>query len=353
MSEQTEPSRGKVNKVLDLKEAVSKYVNDGDMLVSSNFLHANPYAIIHEIVRQEVKDLTTVVCSAIEEIDLLLSGDCVSKIITSYYHRGGGRRYKRELDRALFDERIEYEDYTNFTVYSMLMAGALGFDFLPVMKSVKESDVYKIRTFRCENKMKTIKSPFSEEETVVVPALNPDVAIVHVQRADKYGNAQLWGSEGTVKWSALSAKNIIVTCEEIVEHEKIRRSPFLTIIPSFRTSAVCEVPWGGHPSPVAGYYNTDISFRSYYFGKALSGIANEQFMEEWVYNRKDREDYINHYIEEFGERPLNYLKVHDFNSDQINLGYKQTYWQDDFCHNLAITREEYEEMVEEEGELEL
>ena len=112
----------------------------------------------------------------------------------------------------------------------MLMAGALGYDFLPVMKSVKESDVFKIRTFRCENKMKTIKSPFSGEETVVVPALNPDVAIVHVQRADKYGNAQLWGSEGTVKWAALSAKKIIVTCEEIVEHEKIRRSPFLTII---------------------------------------------------------------------------------------------------------------------------
>ncbi|MBD3197565.1 MAG: hypothetical protein GF317_21100, partial [Candidatus Lokiarchaeota archaeon] len=223
-------------KLMSLDKAVAEFVHDGDMLALSNFLHCNPYAIIHEIIRQKVKNLTVVMCSAIEEIDLLLSGDCVSKIITSYYHRAGGRRYKRELDRALFEKKIEYEDYSNFTMCSMFMAGALGYEFLPVLKSVKESDIYNKRTFCSENKMKTISGPFTGKETVVVPALNPDVAIVHVQRADKYGNAQLWGSEGTIKWTALSGKNIIVTCEEIVDHEKIKRSPFLTVIPSFRTS---------------------------------------------------------------------------------------------------------------------
>jgi len=338
---------------MDLKDAVKKFVHNSDMLALSNFLHCNPYATIHEIIRQKKKDLTVAVCSAIEEIDLLLSGDCVSKIITSYYHRAGGRRYKRELDRALFEERIEYEDYSNFTMCSMFMAGALGYDFLPVMKSVKESDIYNKRTFCDTNKMKTIKSPFTGKETVVVPALNPDVAIVHVQRADKYGNAQLWGTEGTVKWTALSAKKIIITCEEIVDHEKIKHSPFLTVIPSFRTSAVCEVPWGAHPSPVAGYYNTDIIFRSMFFGKAISSLGNQEFMEEWVYNRKDRQDYIDHYRKRFGDEPLEYLKVHEYMSDCINMGYKKTYWQDDFIMNLALTKEEYNKKTEEEGQLEI
>ncbi|MBD3256422.1 MAG: CoA transferase subunit A [Candidatus Lokiarchaeota archaeon] len=336
-----------------LEDAVKKYVKDRDMLVSANFLHAIPYATIYEIIRQKIKELIVVVCSAIEEVDLLLSGNCVSKIITSYYHRAGGRRYKRELDRALFDKAIEYEDYSNFTVMSMLTAGAMGYDFLPVMKSVKESDIFKKRTFCGEDKLKTIKSPFTGKEIVVVPALNPDVAIVHVQRADKYGNAQIWGSEGTVKWSALSAEKIIVTCEEIVNHEKIRRSPFLTVIPSFRTTAVCEVPLGAHPSPVAGYYNTDIIFRSMFFTKNFSSVGNEEFMEEWVYSVKSRKDYITHYIEKYGREPLDHIKSKEFLSDQINMGYKKKYWQDDFVQNLALTREEYNELAEEKGELEL
>jgi glutaconate CoA-transferase subunit A len=338
---------------MKLPDAVSKFVNNGDILALCNFLHANPYAIIHEIIRQEVKNLTVAVASAIEEVDLLISGGCVSKIFTSYYHRAGGRRYKRELDRALFDEKVIIEDYSNFTMCAMFMAGALGYDFLPVMNSIKESDLFKIRTFKKENKLKTIQSPFTGKETVIVPALNPDVAIVHVQRADKYGNAQFWGSEGTVKWTALSADKIIVSCEEIVDSEKIKRSPFLTKIPSFRVSAVCEIPWGAHPSPVAGYYNTDIMFRSMYFGKALSELGNQQFMEEWVYGRKNRKNYMDHYRDRFGEEPLNYLKVHEYKSDQVNLGYKKTYWQDDFCYNLALTREEYIELTEEGGELEL
>ncbi|TFF97761.1 MAG: CoA transferase subunit A [Promethearchaeota archaeon] len=340
-------------KTMSLKDAVDKYVHNEDMLALCNFLHANPYASIHEIVRQEVKDLTVAVASAIEEVDLLLSGGCVSKIITSYYHRAGGRRYKRELDRALFDNEVEIEDYTNFTMCAMFMAGALGYEFIPVMDSPKTTDIFDVRTFRKENKMKIIESPFSGKETLVVPALNPDVAIVHVQRADKYGNSQFWGSEGTVKWTALSADKIIVTCEEIVAHEKIKRSPFLTEIPSFRVSAVCEVPWGAHPSPVAGYYNTDIMFRSMYFGKALSNLGNEQFMKEWVYGMKDRVEYMKHYRDRYGEEPLSYLQVHEYMSDQINMGYKKTYWQDDFCYNLAINREEYKKLTEEQGELEL
>ncbi|MFX1275617.1 MAG: CoA transferase subunit A [Promethearchaeota archaeon] len=341
------------SKIMTMKDAVFKFVNDGDMIVSANFLHGTPYAIVHEIVRQQKKNLTAVSCSSIEELDLMLSGGCLSKIITSYYHRAGGKVYNRELDRALKDKSVEYEDYTNFTMYSMLKAGACGFTFMPTLKSVMESDVFRIRTHVGENKFKVINCPFTGNETVLVPALNPDVAIVHVQRCDQFGNAQFWGSMGTIKWSVLSAKKIIVSCEEIVDHEIIKRSPFLTLVPGFRVNAIVEEPWGAHPSCLAGYYNVDINWRSVYFAYALTQNSNEAFLNEWLYDRIDRKDYIDHYISRYGKEPLDLLKVNEYKSDTINIGYKKLYWQDGICTKLGLNREQYNELAEKYGELEL
>jgi len=341
------------DKVMTTKEAISNFINDGDMVVICNFLHGTPYALIHEIIRQKKKDLTAVSCSSIEDIDYLLAGNCLSKVITAYYYRAGGKTYNRQLDRVLKQKIVEFEDYSNFTVISMLMAGALGYSFMPVMKSIQESDLFRVRTFMGENKFKTISCPFTGEETLVVPALKPDVAITHVQRTDENGNAQFWGSTGSMKWSALAANKIIVSCEEIVDHEKIKKSPFLTIIPEFRVSAVCEEPMGAHPSPLAGYYNTDINFRALYYSYAGTQTATDNFIKEWIYDRNDRKDYINHYIERFGKEPLEILKVNPYLSDQINMGFKKEYWQNDFCHKIAQYRDQYDEKVEKYGELEL
>ncbi len=346
-------------KVMNEKEAIAKFINDGETLCTANFLHAIPYGLIHEIIRQQKKNLTACSCSSIEEMDLLLSGGCINKIITTYYHRAGGIRYKRELDRALLDKRVTIEDYTNFTMASRFMAGALGYEFLPVLKSVMYSDVFNIRTIEGNNKFQVIESPFSGEKVVLVPAIRPDVAVVHVQRADKFGNAQMWGNLTTVKWSALSAKKIIVSCEEIVDHEKITRSPFLTIIPAFRVNAVCKIPMGAHPSPVAGYYDTDITFRSFYFAAALSPISNEKFVKEWILDRKDRHDYLNHYIERFTKEPLDSLTVKEYMSDSVNLGYKDKYWAhnarlgEEFCIKIAQNRAQYDKLTEKYGELDL
>lgn len=341
------------NKVMTIKEAVSKFVNDGDMLVTANFLHGIPYAIIHEIIRQKKRDLTFTSCSSIEEGDLLLSGGCCKKFILSWYHRAGGKLYKRELDRALLEGTVEFEDYSNFTMMSMFMAGALGYTFMPVLKSVMESDIYNLSSFRGENKFKTIKCPFTGKEIVLVPALNPDIAICHVQRADKYGNAQFWGSLGTLKWSALAAKRIIVSCEEIVDHEVIKHSPFLTILPGFRVNAVCKSQMGAHPSPLAGYYNTDINFRSLIFISMFNKTSNKFWMNEWIYERENRKEYLDHYIERFGKEPLEILKVNEYLSDQINLGYKRSYWENNFCHKIAQTKEEYNELIKKYGDLEI
>ncbi|MCP4760152.1 MAG: CoA transferase subunit A [archaeon] len=340
-------------KVMDLTEAVSKFVNDGDSFIPANFMLGMAYATMHEIIRQRKKNLTAISCSSVDEMDLMVQGGCISKIITSYYHRAGGKVFNRALDRAIRKKTIEYEDYCNFTMVNMLKAGAMGFTFLPTLKSIMYSDMYNIRTIQGENKFKVIECPFTGKETVLVPALSPDVALLHVQRCDKYGNAQLWGSLGTTRISALASKKIIVTCEEIVDHEKIKRSPFFTIVPEFRTSAVCVVPYGAHPASLAGYYNADVNFQSLYYGSAHSKKACEFFLNEWVLDKKDRKEYIDHYIERFGQKPFDVLKVNEYMTDSVNFGYNQKIWQDDFIHKIAMTREEYLEKIDEIGEYEL
>lgn len=342
------------DKVMNLKDAVSKFVLNEDMIVEGNFCQGTPFAIIHEIIRQRKKDLTFVAMTAIDELDLMIFGDCIKRVITAYAHRAGGFAYHRELDRRLKNKTIEYEDYTNFTVSAMLKAGATGQTFAPVLEAIKYSDVYNVRAFMGDKKFKSITCPYTEKEIIVAPALNPDVAIVHVQRADIYGNSQAWGSVSYMKWACLAAKKIIVSCEEIVDHEKIKQSPFLTQIPSFRVDAVCEVPWGAHPSSVAGYYNTDMNFRGNIFGYLISKRSEEKFIEEWVYNIKNRGEYIQHYIDRFSEEPLLHLKAETYLTDQVNLGYKKPTWDDyDFCFKLGWSKEDYDLECEDKGEIDL
>ena len=152
---------------------------------------------------------------------------------------------------------IEIEDYTNFQYNAMMLAGMHGFDFIQVLEGTIETDLFRKRTFMGENKYRIIKSPYTGKDILTVPAINPDVCIVHVQRADKYGNAQYWGALGSVAAAALASKRIILSCEEIVEHDVIQSSPHLTIIPAFRVDALIEIPWNAHPTEVLGYYNID------------------------------------------------------------------------------------------------
>ncbi|MDD1777437.1 MAG: CoA transferase subunit A, partial [Candidatus Helarchaeota archaeon] len=180
------------------EEAVRSFIKDGDSLAIGNFLTALPFAIVHEIIRQRKKNLELISQSGIEEIELLLGGGCLNRISTAYNYRSGGKEAPTELERSLKKAckgklDLKFEDYTNFTLLARLMAGALGYTFIPVLPAIEYSDVFKINTYQ-KDKFNVIICPFTGKRTVVVPDLNPDVAIVHVQRADKYGNAQYWGS---------------------------------------------------------------------------------------------------------------------------------------------------------------
>jgi glutaconate CoA-transferase subunit A len=136
-----------------------------------------------------------------------------------------------------------------------------------------------------------VTDPYSDREVVVVPALNPDVAIVHVQRADAEGNAQIWGIIGEQKEAAFAAERVILTAEEIVDAEVIRSDPNRTLIPGFIVDAVCEVPYAAHPSYTQGYYDRDNAFYLEWDEISKSPESVRAYLDEWVYGVRDRAVY--------------------------------------------------------------
>jgi hypothetical protein len=215
---------------------------------------------------------------------------------------------------------IEVEDYSNFGLTAKLMAGAMGLPFMPIMSQMGTS-INEIRSFLGENKLKHINCPFTGKKVTLISGINPDVSIIHCQRADTEGNIQTWGSLFSAKPGTLAGKKIIASVEEIVDTETIRRNPELTLAPSFRVAAVIPEPWGAHPGHLFGYYDDDRWFRYYYANfYSQDDINFKQFMNEWVYGVKDRAEYIAHYVEKFGYNNLIRLKPKPFWSDPINYG---------------------------------
>ncbi len=339
------------DKRMTAREAVERFVSDGDSLVIANCLYATPYALLHEIIRQGKKDLTVFQQGGIDELDQLIMGKCVRKLVMAYNFRVAGERIETVLERALRRGELEIEDYSNYTLLTMLQAGAMGYPFLPVMSGIRETDVYHVeRAFKGE-KFGEVTCPFTGEKVVVVKGRNPDVAVLHVQRADKFGNAQLWGALINSKWACLASKRVIVSCEQVVDEETILRTPHLTIVPGFRVCAVVEEPWGAHPSELLGFYDYDMVFRSVYFMQTMSEEGGQAWMDEWVYGVENRQKYLQHYVERFGVRYLQELRAKPYPSIPADYGATgRRAWDDnDVSFNFQMTREEFLRALEEKG----
>ena len=341
----------KTSKVMTTKEAISRFVHDGDRLVIGNYTVATCYNLLSEIVRRRKKDLTIYSQSGVWDVEMLIAGDCVSKVVTTYCLRSGGRSGGSMLERYQRAGKIQVEDYSNFTYNAMLVAGAQGYSFMPVLPGIMATDVFKVRDWMGAGKFGVVKCPFTGKDIPVVPAANPDVCVVHVQRADKDGNAQYWGAMGSVAWACLSSKRVIVSCEEIVDHEIIKASPHNTIVPSFRVDAVIEEPWAAHPAEIVGCYNLDMLFW------AMMDLSNKTeagfrgWLDEWVYKLPDRASYIEHYIERFGKTPLDNLRAKPYYSAPVNYGSAYTsMWKDDgTARLLGVTMEQYLKILEDRG----
>ncbi|MHA2088865.1 MAG: CoA transferase subunit A [Promethearchaeota archaeon] len=332
---------------MSLKKAISDNVKDGDELVLGNYTLSMCVALASEVIRQKRKHLTVYSQSSHIDLEYLAAGDCIDKIVTNFISVTAGTG---NVIRRMQKGEIELEEYSNFHYNARLQAGMYGYTFMPVLEGVIETDLFKKRTFMGENKFKVIKCPYTGKDILTVPAVNPDVCIVHVQRADKYGNAQYWGAMGSVQAAALASKRIVVSCEEIVDHEIIQSSPHHTIIPSYRTNAVVETKFGAHPTPVVGYYGHDALFRDWAFGLMTSDEGIKRWLDEWVYGCEDQYAYIQKYEEHFGSDMLNSLKYKPFLSAPVNYGSPYPRWDDNGVHTtLGIKYEEIEEIMEKEG----
>jgi len=214
----------------------------------------------------------------------------------------------------VFDEGDQIAARSDRGVRFMLMAGALGIPFIPT-RSFLGTDY--LRTdytrhpggFRGKDKWALMESPFDGQRVVLLPALRPEVALIHAHRADEEGNVQMWGHLGDARWACWAARKVIVSVEEIVPSEVIRSDPSRTIVPGFRVSAVVHMPFGAHPSGITGYYDFDYAFQGH-MAPALRDQANfEKFAEEWIHAVQDHRGYIEHYKSVFGAEALESLSV--------------------------------------------
>ena len=290
-----------MSKVMSTKEAISKFINPGDFLFIGGYICRTPFAAIHEIIRQHKNNLTITRSNAADDFDMMIGAGLVKRFIGTFLSLGIyglGRCYRRSMEKSI-PHKIEVEEYTNLSLPMMLMAGAMGMPFVPV-KDMVGTDLLNVKSFMGENKYKMIDSPFDGKPTLLVPALKPDVAIIHVQQADEEGNAQMWGIGGDCRVGANAAGKVIVSCERIVSREIIGKDPSRTIVPSFKVVAVTEEPFGAHPGYTPGFYDVDFGY-GYQYQQASNSVEGfDNFLKEWVFDIQDRKAYTQHYIQRFG-----------------------------------------------------
>jgi glutaconate CoA-transferase subunit A len=299
-----------MTKLMTLPEAISNNVKDGDIVYAAGFTHLIPFAAGHEIIRQGKKELTLARATPDLIYDQMVAAGCANKVIFSYMGNPGvgSLRYVRgEIEAG----RLEWEEYSHFSMISRLQAGATGLPFMP-MNPTAAGDLEKANPL-----YRTVVDPYTGGDVVVVPPLKPDVAIVHVQRADAEGNAQIWGIIGEQKEAAFAASRVIMTAEEIVDEAIIRSDPNRTIIPGFIVDAVCHVPYCAHPSYTQGYYDRDNSFYLAWDEISKTPEAVKAYLDEWVYGVSDRDEYWKKLGSEVHDR----LKVASRPSATVDYGY--------------------------------
>jgi glutaconate CoA-transferase subunit A len=294
-----------------MREAVSQFVPDGaSVAMGLQMEQIIPFAAGHEIIRQKKRNLTLI--GPISDIlfDQLIGAGCVEKVVAAWVGNvmmGSGYNFRRAVEQ----DGMKVFNMTNFAMALALQAGAMGVPFLPT-KTAMGSDTAKGNHFFYQ-----IFSPFAPKESLwAVRALNPDVTIVHVQRADAEGNAHCWGNFGVMIEGVRAAKRVILVAEEIVEPEVIASDPNRTVIPGFLVNAVVAWSYGAHPSPVQGYYNRDNAFFREYHDQTKTKAESDAWLDRWVYGIPDREAYLDQLgadrVEELGVKEHAYAAQTDF-----------------------------------------
>jgi glutaconate CoA-transferase subunit A len=278
-----------MSKIMTMCDAVARFVPHGSSVVMGAALESMiPFAAGHEIIRQQLRELTLI--GPISDIlfDQLIGAGCVRKVIAAWVGNvsaGLGHNYRRACEQGI-PNRLEVVDHSNFTISLALLAGGLGTPYIPTY-SLLGTDI-----LRTNKAFKQEISPFGGEQILLVPALQPDVAILCVQRSDEDGNAHMWGNLGISEEAALASQRVIIAAEEIVPHQLIVSDPNRVLAPAFKVCAVVCAPGGAHPSPVQGYYNRDHEYYQEYHRATRTVEGNAEWMGRWVADVNDRADYL-------------------------------------------------------------
>lgn len=299
-------------KILSMREAISRHVLDGSTIALEGFSHLIPFSAAHEIIRQKKRNLT--LCRMTPDIvsDQLIAAGCVTTLVASFFASGSAGSL-HEIRRRVEHHQpvaLEVEEYSHFGMVSRYHAGASRLPF-SALRSYSGSDLPHLNP-----RITTVDNPYGEGSVYVVPALNPDVTIVHAQRADRIGNTQIWGILGAQQEAAFAARTTIVVVEEIVDDEVVRADPNRTVIPGLAVDAVVVSPRGAHPSYAQGYYDRDGDF--YRDWTAISKDADrlQAWLGEWVYGLSEPADYV----EKLGEQTWARLAVDERPSGTVNYG---------------------------------
>lgn len=255
-------------RILSLKEAIAEFVHDGDTVALEGFTHLIPYAAGHEIIRQKRRDLTLIRLTPDLVYDQMIGMGCAAKMIFSWGGNPGvGSIYRfRDAVENKWPRPLEIEEHEHAGMVAAFAAGASNLPF-GILRGYAGTELIDHTT------VKFIECPFTGEKLAAVPAIRPDVAVIHAQKADRKGNVLLWGVVGVQKEAVLAAKRAIVTVEEIVD--KLDAPMNSVVLPSWVVSAVCEVPGGSFPSYALGYYARD-----------------NAFYKKWDAISKDRETFL-------------------------------------------------------------
>jgi glutaconate CoA-transferase subunit A len=298
-----------VSKLTSLSEALDRHVGDGASVYIAGFTHLIDFAAAHDLARTHVRDLTLIRMTPDLVYEQLIAAGCASRLVFSYLGNPGVGPL-HAIRRAIERGAIEWTEYTHGSLVAALRAGAAGAPFAPA-PAVGATDLGARSPHYA-----TVRSPFSGEDVTVVAPLNPDVAIVHVQRADQSGNAQVWGATGEIADAAFASRAVIVTAEEIVAEETIRTDPNRTVIPAWAVDAVVHLPWASHPSFVQGFYARDNAFYREWADLSRDDRSVAAYLEQWVYGVDSREEYVRN----LGERAGELASIGEGFSTPVNYG---------------------------------
>src|SRR5438445_5361581 len=295
-----------------MRDAVARFVQDGDTVVIEGFTHLICFAAGHEIIRQGRRDLTLARLTPDLIYDQMIAAGCARKLVFSWAGNpgvGSLHAFRRAVE-GRDGPPLEIEEYSHFGMVARFAAGAARLPFWP-LRNYMGTDLPRVNP-----RIRHVTCPYTGEKLATVPALNPDVTIVHAQRADDQGNTQIWGLLGVQKEAAFASQRVIVVVEELVEERVIRSDPNRTLIPSGVVSAVVVEPWGAHPSYAQGYYDRDNDFYVAWEAISRDPAALARYLVEFVHGIPDRAEYM-----EKQPRLMERLKAGEQRCAGVNYGF--------------------------------